>query len=307
MKFTTALEVLVLSAAATTTSFTNAFTTTTSRPSFAVTGNSKPHQHVGIQQQQQTTALHASEESDTDDFISPSDVESEESSFDEVASSGVDDEGDDISPSDVETEVEKETTTSAVDTEPTPVKDITESIADNSENLSFLQTLGAISGRGEFATKSQKEAAEKVMIELEMSNPMKEPTNSVTIQGQWTLVYSSTQLFRSSPFFMAGRAVCKTEEEGKQYDWFCDMHRKALAISTIGSVRQIVSNDKLVSEFEVNVGAVPFLSDFTPFTYSGGLPFTIEGALVSSADLTPNSDGTGWELYMDTVEVKGSQ
>ena len=307
MKFTTALEVLVLSAAATTTSFTNAFTTTTSRPSFAVTGNSKPHQHVGIQQQQQTTALHASEESDTDDFISPSDVESEESSFDEVASSGEDDEGDDISPSDVETEVEKETITLAVDKEPTPVKDVTESIADNSENLSFLQTLGAISGRGEFATKSQKEAAEKVMIELEMSNPMKEPTNSVTIQGQWTLVYSSTQLFRSSPFFMAGRAVCKTEEEAKQYDWFCDMHRKALAISTIGSVRQIVSNDKLVSEFEVNVGAVPFLSDFTPFTYSGGLPFTIEGALVSSADLTPNSDGTGWELYMDTVEVKGSK
>ena len=85
------------------------------------------------------------------------------------------------------------------------------------------------------------------------------------------------------------------------------MHRKALAISQIGVVRQIVSNKKLVSEFEVQVGAVPFLSDFTPFTYSGGLPFAIEGALVSSADITSTPSGTGWELYMDTVEVKGSK
>lgn len=33
---------------------------------------------------------------------------------------------------------------------------------------------------------------------------------------------------------------------------------------------------------------------------------TIDGAIVSSADLTPTTDGTGWEIYMDTVEIKGS-
>ena len=60
----------------------------------------------------------------------------------------------------------------------------------------------------------------------------------------------------------------------------------------------------MVNEFEVKAGAVPFLSDFTPFRYSGGLPVTIDGAIVSSADVTERNGE--WEIYMDTVEIKGS-
>ena len=84
------------------------------------------------------------------------------------------------------------------------------------------------------------------------------------------------------------------------------MHRAALAISTIGVVSQIITSEgKIVNEFNVKVGAIPFLSDFTPFRYSGGLPLTIDGSIVSSADATPTS-ATEWELFMDTVEIKGS-
>ena len=42
----------------------------------------------------------------------------------------------------------------------------------------------------------------------------------------------------------------------------------------------------MVNEFEVKAGAVPFLSDFTPFSYSGALPVTVDGAIVSFADVT---------------------
>ncbi|KAL3915046.1 MAG: hypothetical protein SGILL_005827 [Bacillariaceae sp.] len=86
------------------------------------------------------------------------------------------------------------------------------------------------------------------------------------------------------------------------------MHRGALAISNIGAVRQIVSPTLLVSEFEVKVGAIPFFNftPLTPFPYSGGLPFTIDGAIVSSADISPANDGKAWELYMDTVQIRGS-
>ena len=138
--------------------------------------------------------------------------------------------------------------------------------------LTPLLQIAAGTGRGEFATKTQKEKAESLIAALEEQNPTMEPANSPLVNGQWELLYSSTQLFRSSPFFMAGRAVCSTPDQAKQYDWFCEMHRKALAISSIGQVRQIISPTRLVSEFEVVVGAVPFLSDFTPFTYSGGVP-----------------------------------
>mmetsp|Transcript_916 Transcript_916/g.2387 ORF Transcript_916/g.2387 Transcript_916/m.2387 type:complete len:371 (+) Transcript_916:85-1197(+) len=172
--------------------------------------------------------------------------------------------------------------------------------------LTTLLQIAASTGRGEFATQEQKEQAESLISILEAQNPTEEPAKSPLAVGRWELLYASTQLFRSSPFFMAGRAVCSTPEQAKQYDWFCDMHRKALAISSIGQVRQIISPTRMTSEFEVQVGAVPFLSDFTPFRYSGGWPVTIEGAIVSSADITPNVYGDAWELYMDTVEIKGS-
>ena len=193
----------------------------------------------------------------------------------------------------------------------------------NDEKTKLIQSLlvtAASSDRGQFASNDQKSKMEEIIVQLESSQQAKSdedstisstttisnPTQSSSIQGTWELLYSSTQLFRSSPFFMAGRAVCQTEEEAKRYDWFCDMHRAALAISEIGKVRQIIGPTRMVSEFEVSVGAVPFVSDFTPFAYSGGLPFTIEGAIVSSADITPTSNGNAWEIFMDTVEIKGS-
>lgn len=175
-----------------------------------------------------------------------------------------------------------------------------------SETVNSLLRIAAATDRGQYATSSQKEVASDLISTLESCNPTPNPTETPSIEGTWELLYSSTQLFRSSPFFMAGRAACHTDEEAQRYDWFCDMHRAALAISNIGKVRQIISPTRLVSEFEVKAGSIPFLSDFTPFKYSGGLPVTIDGAIVSSADITPTSSGSAWEVFMDTVEIKGS-
>lgn len=138
-----------------------------------------------------------------------------------------------------------------------------------------LLLLASRTGRGEFASKFDKATATAMIRQLETDNPTASPTTSPLMLGTWELVYSSTQLFRSSPFFMAGRAICKDGSEAEQYDWFCDMHRKALAISNIAAVRQVVSSSKLVSEFEVKVGAVPFLGSKWPFAYSGGLPVSM--------------------------------
>lgn len=176
----------------------------------------------------------------------------------------------------------------------------------NEKTLAALLRIAASSGRGEFASNDQKDKATELIAALEKNNPTREPTNNPMINGRWELVYSSTQLFRSSPFFMAGRAVCSTKDQADQYDWFCEMHRQALAISNIGTVRQVISPTLIVSEFEVKVGAVPFLNDFTPFSYGGGMPLTIDGSIVSQADITPTQDGKAWELLMDTVQIKGS-
>lgn len=179
-----------------------------------------------------------------------------------------------------------------------------------------LLRIAASTDRGQNANAFQREMARNLLAELESKN---KPTWGKEedgydarvipshLTGTWELLYSNTQLFRSSPFFLAGRSTCRTPDQAKQYDWFCDMHRSALSISNVGTVRQIISRDgRLVNEFEVKVGSVPFLSDILPsMRYSGGLPFTINGAIVSTADVTPIG-GSSWELYMDTVEIKGS-
>ena len=183
----------------------------------------------------------------------------------------------------------------------------TKNTKDKNSLFQKLLVIAASSDRGQFASKTQKEELQLLIRQIEESSSGEAaPTTSQKMIGTWELLYSDTQLFRSSPFFMAGRAVCTTSEQAEQYDWFCGMHRAALAISEIGKVRQIVSDSRIISEFETKVGAIPFLSDFTPFKYSGGLPFTIEGAIVSSADITPVNDGRSWEIFMDQVEIKGS-
>mmetsp|Transcript_6962 Transcript_6962/g.12467 ORF Transcript_6962/g.12467 Transcript_6962/m.12467 type:complete len:376 (+) Transcript_6962:112-1239(+) len=185
------------------------------------------------------------------------------------------------------------------------------------ENISTQNSIlriAASTDRGQLAKPSQKNTVTQLVRDLEYATLRNAPetTNySASLEsstGTWELLYSNTQLFRSSPFFLAGRSTCKTPQEAAQYNWFCEMHRAALAISTIGVVRQVITSEgKLVNEFEVKVGAVPFLSDFlAPLrSYSGGLPLTINGAIVSTADATPISS-SDWELFMDTVEIKGS-
>ena len=171
-----------------------------------------------------------------------------------------------------------------------------------------LLALAAGCSRGEAASSDDLAVARGLVADLEgVGSPIPSPTLTSDCQGTWELIFSDTQLFRSSPFFMAGRAVCEDGEQAAQYDWFCDMHRAALAISTIGKVRQVVSESQITSEFEVSAGAVPFLGDATRglLGYSGGLPLAIRGSIVSTASIESN-DGSGWNLLMDTVEIKGS-
>ena len=166
-----------------------------------------------------------------------------------------------------------------------------------------LLQLAAYTARGEAATASERNQARSLVAQIEAS-ASEQAVDAAAVEGTWELVFADTQLFRSSPFFMAGRAVCETPEDANKYDWFCDMHRAALAISTIERVRQVVSANQLVSEFEVRVGAVPFVN--LPLMGSGGLPIAITGSLVSTADIVGRPSDGSLELLMDSVEVKGS-
>lgn len=167
-----------------------------------------------------------------------------------------------------------------------------------------LYALGASTNRGESASAAERALALEQLSALERLNAEPRPAGEKA-RGTWELVYASTQPFRSSPFFMAARAVCSDGAEAARFEWFCEQHRAALAVSSVQRVRQLVADGRLTSEFEVRAGAVPF-SDRVGLPYAGGLPVSISGCICSTADLSESPDGKSWSLHMDTVRVKGS-
>ena len=148
--------------------------------------------------------------------------------------------------------------------------------------------------RGEISSEEERNSLSNLVCELEGTfDQANVPNIPEMSKGTWELIYSSTYLFRSSPFFMSARAVCKDGEEADRFNYFCKLHREALAFTFIGKVRQVLTGETLTSYFESNVAALP------------GLPVNIKGTIVSKADIQSNQ-GSSLKLLMDTVSIENS-
>lgn len=67
-----------------------------------------------------------------------------------------------------------------------------------------LILLASVTNRGACATTEENNLVVDLVTQLEALNPTADP--ALNSQGDWDLCYSSTQSFRSSPFFLAIRA-----------------------------------------------------------------------------------------------------
>lgn len=155
-----------------------------------------------------------------------------------------------------------------------------------------LILLSSVTNRGSCATAEESNLVVDLVTQLEALNPTSDP--AANCQGEWELCYSSTQSFRSSPFFLAIRSFLGDDNKSIAESAF-DIHDAATTASRVGKVRQIIdtNNNELVSEYEVSVGLLP------------GLPVQIKGTVVTSAELSvlpPES----WELQVKGTKVKGS-
>jgi hypothetical protein len=153
-----------------------------------------------------------------------------------------------------------------------------------------LLLLASVTDRGAYCSKEEKDIVTDLVAQLEALNPTKDP--AVNCEGEWDLGYSSTQLFRSSPFFQAIRVAAGDDNKEIAENGF-SLHAQATSGSRLGRVRQIVTADKLISEVDLEVGILP------------GIPFSIQGTVVSTAALNVISDKR-WELRMENTKVKGS-
>lgn len=154
-----------------------------------------------------------------------------------------------------------------------------------------LILLASTTNRGMCASVEEQNLVIDLVTQLEALNPTADP--ALNSQGEWELAYSSTQSFRSSPFFLSIRAFLGDDNKEISENAF-NIHDAATTASRVGKVRQIITdNNELVSEYDLSVGAFP------------GLPIRVKGTVVTSADLNciPPEN---WELTVRGTKVNGS-
>lgn len=164
-----------------------------------------------------------------------------------------------------------------------------------------LLLLASVTNRGEFASLEERNIIIDLVTQLEALNPTANPASSC--DGEWDLCLTSTQSFRSSPFFMSIRSAIGDENKAIALNGF-DIHEKATAAGKVGRVRQTVRSNafgagsgtntlELKSEVVLDVGILP------------GLPVSLKGTVVSNAEVTITS-AENWEVRVTDTSVKGS-
>lgn len=153
-----------------------------------------------------------------------------------------------------------------------------------------LLLLSSVTNRGEYASPDEQNIIVDIVAQLEALNPTADPASNC--QGEWDLALSSTQFFRSSPFFQSIRVAMGENNKAMAENAF-DIHDRATTASRVGRVRQTISDTKLLSEVELEVGLLP------------GFPIRVKGTVITSATLDVVSPET-WETRIIETHVKGS-
>uniref|UniRef100_A0A7S4ADT7 Plastid lipid-associated protein/fibrillin conserved domain-containing protein n=1 Tax=Pseudo-nitzschia australis TaxID=44445 RepID=A0A7S4ADT7_9STRA len=137
-----------------------------------------------------------------------------------------------------------------------------------------LLLLASVTDRGAYCSKDEKDIVIDLVAQLEALNPTKDP--AFNCEGEWDLGYSSTQFFRSSPFFQSIRVAVGEDNKDVAENGFA-LHAQATSGSRVGRVRQIITADKLTSE---GVYVLCYLYSYQTWTW-------IELSIASSSD--PNN------------------
>jgi PAP_fibrillin len=153
-----------------------------------------------------------------------------------------------------------------------------------------LLLLSSVTNRGEYATLDEQNILIDLVSQLEALNPTENPAANAA--GDWDLCLSSTQFFRSSPFFQSIRIAAGDENKQMVENGF-DLHDRATSASRVGRVRQTISATTLRSEVDLEVGLVP------------GIPIKMRGTVVTLASLKVLPPET-WEVRITTTSVKSS-
>ncbi len=106
-----------------------------------------------------------------------------------------------------------------------------------------------------------------------------------SLSGEWELIYSNVELFRSSPFFLAIEIALNDEFKSNLFFKLHQLQVGSFGISTIGRISQKIDFDKkeFISRFDTTIFAlttIPVLGWFKLLPTFGGRVITLADNLV---------------------------
>ena len=152
----------------------------------------------------------------------------------------------------------------------------------------FIYKISAVTDRGQRLNAIVAPTYQEKLIEMENLvdeiSPLSENITESSIEGEWELIYSSVELFRSSPFFMAIEKALNNKEKS---DLFFKLHLLqvgSFGLSTVGRVGQHLDfkEGKIISTFDTTIfglTTIPILGWFKLFPTFGGRVITLGKAL----------------------------
>ncbi len=145
-----------------------------------------------------------------------------------------------------------------------------------------LLLLASVTLRGDFVTKEEVLIIDDIVTQLEALNPYSDPASQCV--GEWDLTMTSTQAFRSSPFFQAIREVLNDRSIA---DNAFNIHEAATSMGKVARVRQLIGQDgSLTSEVDLEVGIM-------------------KGTIVTKA-VYEVMGSISWDVRITTTEIKNS-
>ena len=119
---------------------------------------------------------------------------------------------------------------------------------------------------------------------IEALVPLSDEITQSSIEGEWELIYSSVELFRSSPFFLA---IEKALNDKIKSDLFFKLHLLqvgSFGLSTVGRVGQYLNFNKgeMISTFDTTIfglTTIPIIGWFKLLPTFGGRVITIAKSL----------------------------
>ncbi len=154
--------------------------------------------------------------------------------------------------------------------------------------------IAAVTDRGQRLNKLIAPVYQEKLIEMddliESLTIHSSEISEESLSGEWELIYSNVELFRSSPFFLAIEKALDNEFKSNLFFKLHQLQVGSFGISTIGRIVQKIDFDKkeFISTFDTTIfglTTIPVLGWFKLLPTFGGRVITLADNLILEDDL----------------------